>query len=68
MSLLYSRIFSCFNTVKTLFLLFSFISVESASKMAAIQVFVQFNQLMCHYADGSEKTDCHGTVLHDKFK
>ena len=38
MSLLYSRIFSCFITVNTLFLLFSFITVESAFKMASIQV------------------------------
>ena len=38
MSLLYSHIFSCFITVNTLFLLFSVITVESASKMAAKQV------------------------------
>ena len=38
MSLLYSRIFSCFITVNTLFLLFSFITEESAFKLAAIQV------------------------------
>ena len=38
MSLLYSRIFNCFITVNTLFLLFSFITVESAFKMASIQV------------------------------
>ena len=38
MSLLYCRIFSCFIRVNTLFLLFSFITVESAFKMAAIQV------------------------------
>ena len=40
MSLLYSRIFSGFITVtiNSLFLLFSFITVESAFKMAAIQV------------------------------
>ena len=38
MSLLYSRICSCFITVNTLFLLFSYITVESAFKMAAIQV------------------------------
>ena len=38
MSLLYSRIVSCFITINTLFLLFSFIAVESAFKMAAIQV------------------------------
>ena len=41
MSLLYPRIFSCFITVNTLFLLFSFITVESAFKMAAIQVLTQ---------------------------
>ena len=33
------------------FLLFSFIPVESAFKMAFILSLVQFNQLMCHYAD-----------------
>ena len=38
MSLLISRIFSCFITVNTLFLLFSFITVERALKMAAIQI------------------------------
>ena len=38
MSVLYFRIFSCFIMVNTLFLLFSFITVESAFKMAAIQV------------------------------
>ena len=38
MSLLYSRTVSCFITVNTLFLLFSFITVESAFKMAAKQV------------------------------
>ena len=38
MSLLNSRIFNCFITVNTLFLLFSFITVERAFKMAAIQV------------------------------
>ena len=38
MSLLYSRIFSCFIRVNTLFLLFSFITVEGAFKMAAVQV------------------------------
>ena len=37
MSLLYSRTVSCFITVNTLFLLFSFITVKSALKMAAIQ-------------------------------
>ena len=37
MSLLNSHIYSCFITVNTLFLLFSFISVERAFKMAAIQ-------------------------------
>ena len=41
MSLLYSRIFSCFIKVNTLFLLFSFITVESVFKMAAIQVLLQ---------------------------
>ena len=38
MSLLYSRIFSCFITVNILFLLFSFIFIKSAFKVAAIQV------------------------------
>ena len=38
MSLLYSRIFSCFIMVNNLFLLFSFITEESASKMASVQV------------------------------
>ena len=38
MSLLYSHIFSRFITVITLFLLFSFIAVESGFKMASIQV------------------------------
>ena len=38
MSLLNSRSFSCFITVNTLFLLVSVITVESAFKMAAIQV------------------------------
>ena len=39
MSLEYYRILSCFITVNTLFLLFSFIAVESALKMASLQVF-----------------------------
>ena len=38
MSLLNSRIFSCFIMVNTLFLLFSFITIERAFKMGAIQV------------------------------
>ena len=38
MSVLSSRMFSCLITVNTLFLLFSFITVESAFEMAAIQV------------------------------
>ena len=38
MSLLYSHIFSCSIRVNTLFLLFSVITVESAFKIAAIQV------------------------------
>ena len=38
MSLLNSRTFNCFITVNTLFLLFSFITVESAFKMAGIEV------------------------------
>ena len=38
MSLLYTRIFSCFIKVNTSFLLFQFISVESAFKMASIKV------------------------------
>ena len=37
MFLLYSHIFSCFITVNTLFLLFSFLTVESTFKMASIQ-------------------------------
>ena len=38
MVLPYSRIFSCFITVNTLFRVFSIITVEGAFKMAAIQV------------------------------
>ena len=38
MALLYSRLSSCLITVNNLFLLFSFITVESAFKMAAIEV------------------------------
>ena len=38
MSLLHSRIVSCFITVNTIFLLFSFVTVKSDFKMAAIQV------------------------------
>ena len=53
MSLLYSRIFRYFITVNTLhvFLLFSFITVESAFNMASIQV--SFNSIsFCSMADG----------------
>ena len=37
-SLLYSHIFRCFIRVNTLFLLFPFIALESAFKMASMQV------------------------------
>ena len=53
MSLVYSRIVSCFITVNTLFLLFSFITVESAFKMAAIQVL--FNSIQIREVEHSKK-------------
>ena len=45
MSLLYSRIFSCFIFVNTLFLLSPFITVESAFEVAFIQVL--FKSIWC---------------------
>ena len=55
MSLLYTRIFSCFIMVNTLFLLYLLVTVESAFKMAAIQVL--FNSVRLCITTLTDMTD-----------
>ena len=56
---IYTALYYMYNTVNTLFPLFSFITVESTFKMASIQLFNSISSCVSLRADFSVSMDCH---------